>query len=261
MGNDARIRQPGEGPTPLQPADFQPVGEAKTLLREARTAALATLDKESGHPFATLVTVATDADGSPTLLLSALAVHSLNIAADPRVSLLLARGRKGDPLAHPRLTLTARAYRDDSPRRRRRFLARHPKAALYADFADFAIFGAEILSGHLNGGFARAARLSAQEILTDIAGAACLIEAEVGAIEQANSDHTEVIELCATALLGRGPGRWRVTGIDPEGVDLALGDETARLPFPMPVHDADALRAVLEDLAARSRVGGAGPSQ
>jgi putative heme iron utilization protein len=253
MGKDARIRQPGEGPTPLQPADFEPVGEGKALLREARTGALATLDKESGHPFATLVTAATDTDGSPTLLLSGLALHSINIAADPRISLLLSRGGKGDPLAHPRLTLTGRAYRDDSPRRRRRFLARHPKASLYSDFSDFSIFGMEILSGHLNGGFARAARLSSEEILTDLAGAERLIEAEEGAVEHMNADHADAVEIYATVLLGRAPGRWRMTGIDPEGADLASGDETARLPFPAPVRDPGALRAVLKNLAAKAR--------
>jgi putative heme iron utilization protein len=253
MENDARVRQPGEGPTPLQPADFEPVGEGKALLRESRTATLATLDRESGHPFATLATTATDMDGSPTLLLSALAAHSANIAADPRVSLLLARGGRGDPLAHPRLTLTGRAYRDDAPRRRRRFLARHPKAGLYADFADFAVFGVEVLAGHLNGGFARAARLSPDELLTDLAGADALVEAEDGAVEHMNADHADAIGLYATVLLGRRAGSWRMTGIDPEGADLASGDETARLPFPLPVRDPGTLRTVLKDLASRAR--------
>src|SRR5262245_38759967 len=98
MTTDARIRQPGEGPTPLQPADFDPVSEARRLLRETRAAALATLDRDTGHPFATLVTIATAMDGSPTLLMSSLAVHSRNMEADPRISLLLSRGGKGDPL-------------------------------------------------------------------------------------------------------------------------------------------------------------------
>ena len=109
----------------------------RTSCGRIRAGALATLDRESGFPFASLVTVATDQDGSPLLLLSRLASHTVNLDADPRASLLLAETGKGDPLAHPRLTVIGRAERVEGPNFRSRFLARHPKAALYADFADF----------------------------------------------------------------------------------------------------------------------------
>ena len=81
---------------------FNPVAEAKLLLRTVRWASLATLVPDSGDPFATLVNVASAPDGSPILLLSQLAAHRRHIAADPRVSLLFYLPKKGDPLAHPR---------------------------------------------------------------------------------------------------------------------------------------------------------------
>src|SRR6202012_4668496 len=138
------IRQPGRAAPANQPADFDPVGEAKALLRRLRAGALATLAREAGAPFASLVNVATDVDGSPLLLLSRLAAHRANLEADPRVSLLLAETGKGDPLSHGLLPAAGRAEppRDEAPgvRFRARFLAKHPKSALYAGFADFGWF-------------------------------------------------------------------------------------------------------------------------
>src|SRR4051795_3349086 len=120
-------------PPPPAP-EFDAVGISKSLLRAIRAGALATLDRAGGVPFASLVTVATDHDGSPLLLTSRLSVHTQNLEQDPRASILLAEGGKGDPLAHPRLTVVGRAARTSDERVRARFLARHPKARLYAGF-------------------------------------------------------------------------------------------------------------------------------
>ena len=110
------------------PADFDPKTEAKGLLRATRAGSLATLDRNTGHPFASLVNVATDVDGSPLILVSRLSTHTANLEVDGRASLLLASTGKGDPLAHARLTLLgtfAQVAREsaDAPRVRRRFLA------------------------------------------------------------------------------------------------------------------------------------------
>jgi len=101
---------------PPSAQDFDAPALAKQLLRTLRTGALATLDRDAGFPFASLVTVATDLDGSPLLLMSQLSAHTLNLERDPRASLLLAQGGKGDPLAHPRLTVIGRAERTVEPR-------------------------------------------------------------------------------------------------------------------------------------------------
>ena len=245
-----------ENATP--PPDFEPKAQGKSLLRSTRAGTLATLDRNTGHPFASLVNVATDFDGAPLILVSRLSTHTANLEADSRASLLLAAAGKGDPLAHPRLTLTgsfARIARDDPAEAavRRRFLARHPKAELYAGFADFSFWRLDPLSAHLNGGFARAADLKAADILTDISGAEDLRQAEPGAIAHMNADHADAVRLYATKLAGAADGPWRVTGIDPDGLDLALGDAVARLPFPQRVTDAQGLRSLLVTLAAAAR--------
>ena len=95
-------------PLPAEAAPFDAIGLARTLLRGIRSGALATLDPD-GTPFASLVTIATDVDGTPLMLLSRLSAHTRNLLANPRCSLLFSQGGKGDPLAHPRLTVVGRA--------------------------------------------------------------------------------------------------------------------------------------------------------
>jgi putative heme iron utilization protein len=247
-------RLPENAPAP----DFDPKLVAKGLLRATRAGALATIDRNTGHPFASLVNVATDIDGAPLILISRLSTHTANLENDGRASLLLASTGKGDPLAHPRLTLLGsfeqlKRGNADEPRARRRFLARHPKSELYADFADFSFWRLHAVSAHLNGGFARAADLKAADVLTDISGAENLIEAEAGAVSHMNEDHAEAVRLYATRLLGAEDGKWRLTGVDPEGLDLALGDTTQRLPFGQRITSAEQLRKVVVDLAATAR--------
>jgi hypothetical protein len=240
------------------PADFEPAAVAKGLLRSIRAGALATLDRNTGHPFASLVNVATDVDGAPLILVSRLSTHTANLEANGRASVLLAETGKGDPLAHPRLTVLGaftRIERESAEERRacRRFLGRHPKSELYAGFADFAFWRMGVVSAHLNGGFARAADLKAADVLTDLTGADELIAAEEGAVGHMNADHADAVRLYATKLLGEDDGPWRLTGIDPEGCDLAVGDRTARLAFKERVTSGAALREALVALATQAR--------
>jgi hypothetical protein len=238
--------------------DFDPKAVAKALLRATRAGSLATIDRNTGHPFASLVNVATDIDGAPLILVSRLSTHTANLEQDGRASVLLAATGKGDPLAYPRLTILGtfiQVARDsaEEPRVRRRFLARHPKSELYAGFADFSFWRLKAVSAHLNGGFARAADLKAADVLTDVADAESLIAAEAGAIAHMNDDHAEAIRLYATQLLKADDGKWRLTGLDPDGLDLALGDATLRLPFPERITNPQALRKTVVDLAAKAR--------
>ena len=242
--------------------EFDASGLAKALLRSTGSGALATLEPQ-GAPFSSLTSVATDIDGRPLLLLSRLAAHTGHLEADPRASLLLARIGRGDPLAHPRLTLTGRAARlerksAEHERARRRFLAAHPKSELYADFADFSFWRLDPTQAHLNGGFARAAQLSAAELLTVVEGAQELVLAEEAALAHMNQDHADAVALYATVLLGAAAGPWRLTGLDPEGCDLAQGDERRRLAFPQAVRTPEELRAMLVNLTQEARAKSAG---
>ncbi|MDH7796746.1 MULTISPECIES: DUF2470 domain-containing protein [unclassified Beijerinckia] len=247
---------PSAEPRPTVPEGYDAIAVSKGLLRSIRAGALATLAKD-GFPFSTLVNVATDYDGTPILLLSGLAIHTRNLATDARASLLLAETGKGDPLAHPRLTITGTVRKSASEaerdRLKQRFLGRHPKSQLYADFADFGFYRLEMANIHLNGGFARAADFESTALRTSLDGADSMIAAEASAIAHMNSDHTEAVRLYATKLRRAADGPWRISGIDPEGVDLAWGESTERVTFQSPVLTAEALHRTLVQLAVAAR--------
>ena len=232
---------------------FDAPNAAKKLLREGLSGALATLMPNSGDPYCSLVNVATAHDGSPLLLISKLAIHTKNILADPRASLMLDERKAGDPLEGARVMLMGRVAATDDAKARARYLARHPEAEMFAGFPDFAIYRMDIERAHLVAGFGRIVDLAGKDILTDVSGADELLDAEAGAVEHMNSDHADALELYATKLLGAPGGPWRCTGCDPEGLDLRLGQTGLRLPFPQPVRASGPLRAVLVQLAKDAR--------
>lgn len=223
-------------------ADQLPADNRAALRRVARACRKATLATvmEGGAPYASLVTVAFDLDLAPILLLSGLADHTRNLAADGRVSLLL-DGTEGhpNPQTGPRVTLTGRAERvADDDALRARFLARHPGAALYAGFGDFAIWRVAPARAHFVGGFGRAVWFDAPFGLAPAAVAA-LRAAQAELVAQANRDHA-----AALARLGAG---WRVAALDADGADLSNAENTRRLAFAAPVEDAARLPAALAE--------------
>ena len=141
----------------------------------------------------------------------------------------------------------------DGVRVRRRFLARQQKAQLYGALPDFTYWRLSVVSAHLNGGFARAADLKASDFITDLTGAEEMIEIEESAVEHMNADHPDAVRLYATKLLGEADGPWEVTGVDPDGLDLLLGDRIARMPFAERVPNGAVLRKTLAECGARAR--------
>jgi heme iron utilization protein len=245
-------------------APFDPLFATRSVLRAASTGALASLGPR-GTPFASLVTVATDVDGTPLLLLSRLAVHTRNLDADPRCSLLLVApgGEGGDPLAGARATIEGKATRvgADDPGIARvcaRFLARHPEATGYAGFADFGFFRLHAETAHLVAGFGRIHTLPAADLMVSSTLANAFAEAEAGVVAHMNEDHADAVALYATRLLGHAEGAWRIVGADPDGLDLALGSLVARLAFPERQERVMALRSTLKAMAehARTRIDG-----
>ncbi|SOE15467.1 hypothetical protein SAMN05877838_1061 [Hoeflea halophila] len=226
---------------------------ARRLIRGARFAAIGVLEPDTGFPFASRVLTGTDVDGTPLILVSALSVHTGALAADPRASLLFGEPGKGDPLAHPRITVRTRAERidrDDTShsRLRARFIARHPKAALYADFPDFTFFRMLPESASLNGGFGKAFVLDAADLLITSPAIADIEAIETGAIAQMNADHADAVDTYARLHGKSKRAGWKVCGIDCAGIDLANHDELMRIEFASPLKDAGSLRAKLTEL-------------
>jgi putative heme iron utilization protein len=229
---------------------------ARQLLRRADRAALgvALAEGEQRRPYVSLVLLAIDHDLAPILLISALAEHSKAIMGDDRVSLLI-DGTAGleQPLTGARLSLVGRASRCDEPRLRARYLTRHPDAAGYAGFKDFAFYRVAIERGHLVAGFGMIHWLDQAALTAPAALAEKLVEAETGIVAHMNQDHADAIDLYANRLLGLPGQGWRLSGIDRDGVDLRRGGQVARLDFDQPVTDADTARQSLVSLVKKAR--------
>jgi len=235
--------------------DVKPARLTRSLLSRSRQGALATLMREGGDPYCSLVNVASLPDGSPILLISRLAVHTKNILADPRVSLMLDERVPGDPLEGARIMLagTAEEARDDAELLKRRYLAAHPSAEDFVGFKDFSFFRIVPKGVHLVAGFGRIVDLAPKDFLTDLAGADALVESEPDIVAHMNADHTDTMNLYAVKLLGATDGEWRCTGCDPGGLDLQDDRRTLRLDFPERIVAPAALRQALKRLADRAR--------
>lgn len=156
--------------TPINPTDDDARALARELLTTARFGALAVIDPASGAPSVTRIGVATAPDGQPLTLISDLASHTAALRHNPDCSLLLGEpGPRGDPLTHPRITLTCRAVfiaQGDAgwAALRAHYLGRYPKAKLYIDFADFSFARLDVSAVALNGGFGKAYRLTPADL-------------------------------------------------------------------------------------------------
>jgi heme iron utilization protein len=225
---------------------------ARRLMREADRATLATR-RVDGWPFASLVEVATDHDGSPLLLLSELAEHTKNIRVEARVSLLF-DGTVGlaEPLTGPRLSVLGTIQPSQDEVHRRRFATRHPGARAYAGFGDFHHWHVSIEKAHLVAGFGRIRWLAREEVL--VSGDATLLARHaMDIVDHMNLDHGDAIDLYARVLLGRPGQGWRMADVDPDGCDLRLNQCTARLNFESLSFALNDVRNQLVNLVARAR--------
>lgn len=217
------------------------IAEVRALVRAADRAALGTNQRDpAGYPYTSLVMLATDHDGSPVLMLSDLADHTRNLKQDQRASLLIDGTRElDDPLAGARVTLLGRIARTEADAGRGRFLRRHPSAALYAGFGDFAVYRFATERAHLVAGFGRIRWLEGAVECVGVAPE--LVTAEAGLVARLNDG--------LGRSLGLLPQGWIVTGIDGAGIDLRSAGKVARVRFPEPVASADEVLDALPGLA------------
>jgi len=241
-------------PSPIRETDDDARKLARVLLRSARHAAIAVLDPETGFPFASRVLVATDIDGTPVILVSALSAHTKALQKDPRASLLTGEPGKGDPLAHGRLTTQCLAVSVERgstlhERIRTRFLNRHAKAKLYIDFPDFCFFRLTPQQASLNGGFGRAYILSGNDLMIESAANEEIAAKAGEAVRDLVERHPDVAETLAIRLKARKMGSWRICGIDPAGFDMISGDFLLRYEFDVLATDSDDICSNISKIA------------
>jgi len=244
-------QKPNKKPAPIKPTRADQAAQSRLLIRRARAAMLSTAQKsKDGWPYGSLVSVALDCDLSPLMLFSGLSDHTRNLDADNRASLLFEEtSHLKNPQTGPRVTVMGKISKTTDKRHARRFLARHPEASLYAGFGDFNFYRMKMDRIHLVGGFGQAVWMKAVHILPDAKAAAAVAKAETGVLEHMNSDHPDAVDHYANALLGLKGKGWKMTGIDPDGLDLRRGGRFARLAFDAPVTSRAAIREELVRLA------------
>lgn len=232
-------------------APFEAIRVARDVLLTSRTCGLATLDPASGYPYNTATNIAVEPDGTPFFFAARLALHARNIEADPRISLVLAPFNKGDALTLPRLTLVGRAELmsdAETTLAKSRYIARYPKAKLYLGLPDTQLYRMRFDGVQINGGPARnASNITADDLRTDLLGADALMSAVDDEIARINAIKGEAPRLAIMA--GRRPGAWKVTSIDPDGVNLASSQDLARLWFTERVTNLNQLSKALTQSA------------
>jgi len=213
--------------------------EARLIARQAQKGALATVrraarDEAKGQPYVSKVGVALDADGAPLFLFSTLAAHTQDLLADPRASLLLeAPTRALNPLEGARCTLVGQMERvpmDEVSAARAQYLARHPGAARYIDFGDFAMWRLRVEKVHYVGGFGQAKWAKGKEYLLDGRN---LREAEGRILKTLNDEALQALCVKASARKAQG---WRVLAVDGDGFVAARFVQGAQKSAPMHVH-------------------------
>ncbi|KAH7280328.1 hypothetical protein KP509_37G061700 [Ceratopteris richardii] len=137
-----------------------PAVAVRNLLEHARFAHLSTImsrmhHRRRGYPYGSFVDFAPDAQGHPIFSLSPLAIHTRNILADPRCSLLVQNpGWTG--LANARVTLFGDVHRLSDEQQEwahHHFMAKHQQAASQ-QWRNFDYFRMEVISDiYFIGGF------------------------------------------------------------------------------------------------------------
>jgi len=206
------------------------IGVARTLLRTNRVTTLATLDP-GGYPYSTVTNLIVEPDGVPVVFMAGLSIHARNIEADPRVSMTVADSRT-DVMVTPRLTLSGRAQQvpaDETADLKARYVERFPKSKLYLGLPDALFYRVQTQAVQLNGGPAQNANsVTPEDLLSDLDTASALM-AEAPALVASLNEDDSATRLALAA--GAGPGRWRVSSVDPEGVDLSTQSDLARVWF------------------------------
>lgn len=233
----------------------------RRLIRATDRATLATslaasAEKSGGDswPYASFVMVACDFSATPLLLLSDLAEHTKNIKRDSRASLLFeATAGLETPLTGLRATIQGRLEICAPDDLLSRYVRRHPDAAGYVGFADFNLYRLQPERIHMVAGFGAIDWIEAAAVHYTNGDPSPLASGEADIVDHMNADHRNALDLYANKLLGLPGDGWTMTGIDPEGCDLRLGGDCARLEFDQLVTDPAAARSMLVALVEKSR--------
>ena len=245
-----------------QPSSAEPSfsERARTLVYIARIGSLSTLSrKQPGFPFGSVMPYGLDAQGRPIFLISTMAMHTQNLQADPRASLLVTQGDgEGDPLGASRVTLIGNVQTIPQPEianARKLYLERYANSKYWVDFEDFSFYRMDVVDVYYVGGFGVMGWVKASDY--DQAQPDPLADVAAGIIEHMNADHKDALVLLARKSAGIDSLEAAMTAVDRLGFQVRLktadGVRGARIAFLREVRNADDARKVLIEMVQQAR--------
>jgi putative heme iron utilization protein len=252
----------GPGAASDQPAVPEPTfaERARTLVYLGRVGSLSTLSrKQPGFPFGSVMPYGLDDHGHPIFLISTMAMHTQNLQADTRASLLLTQqDTDGDPLGASRVTLVGNVHpvpNIELAEVRKLYLERHANSKYWVDFEDFSFYRMDVIDVYYVGGFGVMGWVSAFDY--DRSQHDPLADSMAEIIQHMNADHKEALVLLASQFAHVDSTEATMTTVDRLGFHVRMrtadGMRGARIAFLREVSNPAETRKVLAEMVQQAR--------
>jgi len=264
MSSSSSKKHAGTGAASDQPAVPEPsfAERARTLVYLARIGSLSTLSrKQPGFPFGSVMPYGLDDHGRPIFLISTMAMHTQNLQADPRASLLVTQNDAdagADPLGASRVTLVGNVLplpESEVAEARKLYLARYANSKYWVDFEDFSFYRMKPVDVYYVGGFGVMGWVSASEY--DHAQPDPLADSMAEIIRHMNADHKDALILLAQVFARIESQEATMTAVDRLGFHARLktqgGIRGARIAFLREVSNPAETREVLVEMVQQAR--------
>jgi putative heme iron utilization protein len=255
-------RHAGTAAASDQPAVPEPsfAERARTLVYMARIGSLSTLSrKQPGFPFGSVMPYGLDDHGRPIFLISTMAMHTQNLEADARASLLVTQeDSDGEPLGASRVTLVGNVLpvpNNELAEVRKLYLERHANSKYWVDFEDFSFYRMDVVDIYYVGGFGVMGWVSASEYIRSQPDPLAESMAEI--IQHMNADHKDALVLLAGKFAGIESQEATMTAVDRLGFQVRVktqdGMRGARIAFLREVSNPAETRKVLVEMVQQAR--------
>jgi heme iron utilization protein len=262
MTTSSGRKHAGPGPASDEPPVPEPTfaERARTLVYLSRMGSLSTLSrKQPGFPFGSVMPYGLDNHGRPIFLISTMAMHTQNLQADPRASLLVTqRDTDGEPLGSSRVTLVGNVLpvpNIELAEARKLYLERHANSQYWVDFEDFSFYRMNVVDVYYVGGFGVMGWVSDSEY--DRSRPDPLADSMAEVIQHMNADHKDALVSLARKFARIESSDATMTAVDRLGFHVRLktsdGMRGARIAFLREVSNPAETRKVLVEMVQQAR--------
>jgi len=204
----------------------------------------------AGYPFGSITPYCISPDGQPVILISTIAQHTKNIAADNKVSLIAYDPQADDTQAAGRVTYLANAIKTQDELMAERYYRFYPNSRNFHQTHDFSFYTLELVRVRYIGGFGEIYWVEKEDFLKQNPFS---FEEETGMVDHMNEDHQDAMNhYCDLFDIPYQDGQLpKLVGVDSEGFHLRVAGRLHRIQFDQPVNNAMEVRQALVELARR----------